>query len=83
MVRGPYTSDTLANTRNGLVDLLEPLPACIPQKFGLLQDCRRLHVLNANGFVVAINVVADHGRMFPRLGRHGELDLRVRLGELW
>lgn len=82
MVRGPDSTHTLVDTRDGLVDTLDLVSAGVPQQLGLLQDLRGLHVGDADGLLPAVDVVADHDGVLPRPRRHGELDGRVSLGEL-
>lgn len=82
VVRGPDSSDTLVDTRDGLIDTLDLVAAGVSQQLGLLEDLRGLHVGDADGLLPAVDVVADHDGVLPRPGRHGELDGRVRLGKL-
>lgn len=77
VVRTPDATYTLVYTRDGLVHPLDLLAARITQQLGLLQDLQRVHVLDAYRLLVAVDVVADEDRVFPRSGRYGEFDLRV------
>lgn len=81
MVGTPDTTHALVYTRDGLVDLPDLVPAGVAEQLRLLQDLQRVQVLDADGLVVAVDVVADEDGVFPRSGRDDELDLGVQRRE--
>jgi len=81
MVRTPYASDTLVDTRHRLAVLLGLLSARVPEDLCPLEYLGGIHVLDALGHLLAVDVVADDDGVFPGPGRDGHLDLGVRLGE--
>lgn len=82
MIRTPYTSDTVVDTVDGLLDLLDLLTARVPQELELLLDFGRLPVLDADGLLLVVDVVADQYWVSSRSWRHGDLDGRIVDGKL-
>ena len=54
MVRTPYASDTLADTRDGLAVLLWLLAARVAEDLRFLEDLEGLHVLDADRLMLLI-----------------------------
>jgi len=81
VIRTPYASYTLVDARHRLAVLLGLLAARVPEQLCLLQHLRGVHVLDAEGLLLSVDVVANDDGVFPGPGRDGHLDLGVRLGE--
>lgn len=81
MVRTPYASDTLVDARHRLAVLLGLLAARVPEQLCLLQHLGGVHILDAEGLLLSVDVVADDDGVFPGSRGDGHLDLGVRLGE--
>lgn len=81
VVGTPDATDALVYTRDGLVDPLDLVPAGVAEQLRLLQDLQRVHVLDADGLLVAVDVVADEDGVFPRSGRDDEFDLGIQRRE--
>lgn len=77
MVRGPDASDTLVDTRDGLLGALQLLSAGLLQQIGLLAYLLRLEIPHANRLLPSVDVVSlDYGVLvWPR--RYPDFDLRV------
>lgn len=58
MVRTPNTSDTLIQTRHGLPDPSQLLPARFLEQRNLREDLLFLHIADADGLFAAVDVVA-------------------------
>ena len=85
VVRTPEASDGFFDTSDGLIGAFHLLPAGVAQQLDFLQDLQGVHVLDADGLLAAVDVVADEHGVPPRPRRHREFDLRVlrrELGEL-
>jgi len=83
VIRTPYTSYTLVDALDWLMRPLQLLAAGVSEQLHLLQDLERLHVSNADGFLTAVDVMADDDGVFPRSWRYRDLDLGVFGRELW
>lgn len=61
MVRGPDASDTVVDTRNGLLGALQLLPASLLQQVCLVEYLFRLEVPHTDSLLASVDVVAlDH-----------------------
>lgn len=81
VVGTPDTSDTGAVAGHGLDDPPQLLAVRVAQGLGLAEDLHGLHVLDAEGYLAAVDEVADDDGVLRRSGGDGELDLGVGGGE--
>lgn len=82
MIRTPYTTNRLLDTAHWFRDSLQLLSASISQKLSLLEDLFLLQIPHTDGFLAAIDVVADDDWVFSWSRGDVDLDLRVCRGEL-
>lgn len=78
MVRRPNTSDTLVDTRNRLLSVLQFLPTCLLEQISLLKDLLWFKVSDTNGLLSPIDIMPLNDRMLIRSRRNPDFNLRVR-----
>lgn len=77
VVRRPNASDGVADACDGPVGLLDLFAARVTQEGDLAEDLQAVHVLDADGLGVAVDVVPDEHRVLAGPRGDGELDLRM------
>jgi hypothetical protein len=77
VVRGPDASDTLVDTRDGLLGALQLLSAGLLQQIGLLAYLLRLEIPHANRLLPSVDVVSLDYRVLVWPRRYPDFDLRV------
>ena len=82
MVWGPDASDTLVDTRNGLLGALQFIPAGLPQQVRLPQDLLGFKIPDANRLLASVDVLPFDYGVLVRPWRHSDFDLRVCFGEV-
>lgn len=81
MVRRPNTSDTLVDTQNRLLSVLQFLPTCLLEQISLLKDLLWFKVSDANGLLSPIYIMPLNDGMLVRSRRNTDFNLRVRFRE--
>ena len=81
MVWGPDASDTLVDTRDGLLGALQLIPAGLPQQVRLPQDLFGLEIPDADCLLTSVDILSlDYGVLvWP--WRDSDFDLGVCFGE--
>lgn len=81
MIRRPDTSDTLVDTRDWLLGVLQLLSTCQLKQIGLLKYLLGLKVPDTNRLLPSIDIVSLDDGMSIRPWGYADFDLRVRLCE--
>lgn len=82
MVRRPDTSDTLVDTRNGLLGALELLPTSLFQQVRLDQYLLWLKIPHTDRLLAAVDVLASDNGVLVRPWGNPDFDLGVCFGEV-
>jgi hypothetical protein len=77
----PDTSDTVVDTRDGLLGALQLLAAGLLQQFGLLENLFGLKVADTDRLLPSIYVETLNYWMLVRPWRYSDFNLRVGFGK--
>lgn len=82
MIRRPDTSDTLVDTRNGLLGALQFLPTSLLKQVRLHQYLLWLEISNTYRLLAAVNILASNNGVLVRPWGNSDFDLGVCFGEV-